>query len=243
MPLDVPHAGQIDDLLDALLRCEPPPHIVAIQADGVFVPVPRSVPIGKGRLFEGATSTLQLVISADLHVVIETWERALRTGQASGTVHLLANPGDPVSLHFVDARHRYGVLLGLIVGSRQASNIAGREDTAIRPRVWFSKKDEFAVILDVSPSVTEILGWRPEEMVGRRSLEFIHPEDRPRAIANWMDSRSAPGAGRRARLRHQHRDGSWVWFEITNHSYLNDAERRCVHAEMVNISDEMASLP
>jgi PAS domain S-box-containing protein len=87
-----------------------------------------------------------------------------------------------------------------------------------------------------------ILGWSREEMVGHRSLEVIHPEDRPRAVANWMDTRSAPGAGRRVRLRHLHRNGSWQWFEFTNHNLLGDPKHGCVVAEMVDISDEMAAL-
>ncbi len=31
----------------------------------------------------------------------------------------------------------------------------------------------------VSPSVFELLGWRPDEMVGRATIEFVFPEDRP----------------------------------------------------------------
>lgn len=53
---------------------------------------------------------------------------------------------------------------------------------------------------------------------------------------------SAPGVGRRARVRHQHRDGSWVWFELTNHNRLNDPAYGDVHSEMVNISDEIAAI-
>jgi diguanylate cyclase (GGDEF)-like protein/PAS domain S-box-containing protein len=237
-----PHDDARDILLDELLSCEPPPFVVALDASGAFVPMPPSVPVKDRYVIEGRTSTLRLVISADLPAVIETWERALRDGAASATVHLRGNPADPVSLHFVDARHRYGVLLRFIVGPSELSNVSVGADTAIRPRVWFASKNEFAVFIDVDAAVTGILGWTPQEMIGRRSLEFIHPEDRPRAIANWMDVRAAPAASRRARLRHQHRDGSWIWFEFTNTNLLNDPMQRCVRSEMVNISDEMAAL-
>ena len=52
------------------------------------MPMPPSVPASRGRLFEGRTSALQLVIADDLPVVIETWERARQTRAACGDVHL-----------------------------------------------------------------------------------------------------------------------------------------------------------
>lgn len=132
--------------------------------------------------------------------------------------------------------------LGLIVGADAINVAAASAETAIRPRVWTSKKDKLALIIDVDPAVVEILGWTREEMIGLRSLEFIHPEDQPRAHANWMDMLSTHGDGRRARLRHRHRDGSWIWFEYINHNLLSDPAHNCVHSEMINISDEMAAL-
>jgi diguanylate cyclase (GGDEF)-like protein/PAS domain S-box-containing protein len=232
----------LDAVLDSLLGHDPPPLVVALNEGGLFVPMPPSVPASLGRLFEGCASVLQLVVADDLPVVIETWERARQTGAARGDVHLLGDPSRLVNVHYVDARHRYGVLLGFIVGRSGPTDFAHRGETAIRPRVWTSRKDEFAVISDVDDAVRSILGWAREEMVGHRSLEFIHPEDRPRAIANWMDTRSAPGVGRRVRLRHLHRNGSWQWFEFTNHNLLADPNHCCVVAEMVDISDEMAAL-
>ena len=44
-------------------------------------------------------------------------------------------------------------------------------------KVSLIRKNELAFILQVDAAATEILGWTPEEMVGRRTLEFIDPED------------------------------------------------------------------
>jgi diguanylate cyclase (GGDEF)-like protein/PAS domain S-box-containing protein len=231
----------VEALLNGLFGHEPRLNVVAIGDDGLFVPMPPSVPVAVGREFVGVSSVLQLVVPADLPVVIETWERALRLRAASGSVRLLSDPTRPINLDFIDARHRYGVVLGFIAGQVNAKDSAAAE-TPIRPRVWHTKKDQFAVITDVDAVVTEILGWSREEMVGHRSLEFIHPEDHARSIANWMDTRATSGAGRRVRLRQRHRDGSWIWFEFTNRNLLNDPAHGCVVAEMVDISDEMAAL-
>jgi diguanylate cyclase (GGDEF)-like protein/PAS domain S-box-containing protein len=77
-------------------------------------------------------------------------------------------------------------------------------------------------------------------MIGRRSLEFIHPDDQGLAIENWMNLLADSSQTRRVRLRHLARDGAWVWFEMVQTSYL-DGEDRHVMAEMVDISKEMAA--
>ena len=57
------------------------------------------------------------------------------------------------------------------------------------------------VILSVEESCYDLLGWRPEQMVGSSSTRFIHADDQPSAIAAWVkmvDSRTAPVSGRGA---------------------------------------------
>jgi diguanylate cyclase (GGDEF)-like protein/PAS domain S-box-containing protein len=98
-----------------------------------------------------------------------------------------------------------------------------------------------AVLLEIDEAFTQILGWKPEEVMGLRSRDLIHPDDEALAVDNWMDMLASPGPGRRVRLRHRHRDGSWVWMEVTNHNLLEDPEHQCVVAEMVDISEEMAT--
>jgi len=37
----------------------------------------------------------------------------------------------------------------------------------------------------VSPSVENILGYRPDELIGKKSFQYIHPADIPRAIVDY----------------------------------------------------------
>jgi len=104
------------------------------------------------------------------------------------------------------------------------------------------RKNEVAVFLEVDEATPKILGWTAAEMVGLRSLDFIHPEDHDRALETWMQMLSEPGTVQPpVRLRHRRSDSSWTWFEVTNHNLLADPDRGYVLAEMVDISDEMAA--
>ncbi|MCU1344304.1 MAG: diguanylate cyclase/phosphodiesterase with sensor(s) [Acidimicrobiia bacterium] len=89
--------------------------------------------------------------------------------------------------------------------------------------------------------MSDLLGWTPEVMVGRRSLDFLHIEVQERAINAWLDVLARPGGTGRCRVRHQHRDGSWVWLEVSNRNRLDDPDGGFVDCDMADISQEMAA--
>jgi PAS domain S-box-containing protein len=65
----------------------------------------------------------------------------------------------------------------------------------------------------VNPRVSEVLGYTPDEMIGRSCFDFIHPEDRHRAIEGLMHRKNGNLAPKEYRgLR---RDGSQLWFCVT----------------------------
>ena len=65
-----------------------------------------------------------------------------------------------------------------------------------------------------SPSVERALGHTPAEMVGNTAWEYIHPEDRERAIERFGDWMADPDrTGGRVEYRARHADGSWRWME------------------------------
>ena len=61
----------------------------------------------------------------------------------------------------------------------------------------------------VSPSVTKVLGWRPEELIGRSGVEFFHPNDVDGTLAHARRMASGDSASGRVRLRCA--DGSYRW--------------------------------
>jgi PAS domain S-box-containing protein len=74
--------------------------------------------------------------------------------------------------------------------------------------------DSAGVIRYTSPSAERSLGYRPEEGIGKNSLEFVHPDDVPLflgAIKNRMLNPTAPA--KRVEIRIRHKDGSWRYMD------------------------------
>ncbi|HVG46459.1 MAG TPA: EAL domain-containing protein [Longimicrobium sp.] len=78
----------------------------------------------------------------------------------------------------------------------------------------------------VTPSVKQLLGWEPAEVVGRSAVELVHPDDVAPAMEQIRLSREKPGAGRPLTLRVRHRDGSWRVFEAIGRNLLDDPRVR-----------------
>ncbi|WP_297801098.1 hybrid sensor histidine kinase/response regulator [uncultured Brevundimonas sp.] len=72
----------------------------------------------------------------------------------------------------------------------------------------------------ISPAIEQLLGWRVEEMSGN-SLEYVHPDDRQKAVESLME---ALRSGKPTRLENRalHRNGSIVWCECTAKALHNE---------------------
>jgi diguanylate cyclase (GGDEF)-like protein/PAS domain S-box-containing protein len=228
-----------DAALLSLLRSHPGALVSAIDSEGLFVELPASIEL-VGQHVIRARSALDLVQPASRAAVIEAWDRARTIGAAVASV-VLVNGAD-AACYFVDARHRHGVLIGLIVADAHIELVAALAGhPPVMPKTGRIDKDQSAVICSADDRICQILGFRPEDLVGRRSLEFIHPDDQDSAVEAWMEMLASPGAATRLRTRHLRHDGSWVWMELTNTNLLGQPDSRVV-TEMLDISDEMAAL-
>ncbi|MDP4022769.1 PAS domain S-box protein [Methylobacterium sp. NEAU 140] len=67
----------------------------------------------------------------------------------------------------------------------------------------------------VSPAVTATLGYAPEELIGTRPLDFVHPDDVP-AYRTFLDDLTAGRTERALTVqRYRHRDGRWIPLELS----------------------------
>src|SRR5664279_3378652 len=107
--------------------------------------------------------------------------------------------------------------------------------------VSYVLENRHAMTIVLPEAFTRLLAWTGPQLVGRRALVFVHPDDQIRAIANWVAMLQSPDDQVRVRLRHRHADGTWLWFEVINLHRLADPQHGDVLGEMVEITDEMAA--
>ena len=72
--------------------------------------------------------------------------------------------------------------------------------------------DERGAWVYLSPSVTEMFGWSPGELIGRSGVEYVHPDD----AALYSTGIELLRKGREmlaGSFRMRHRDGRYVWVE------------------------------
>ena len=237
-PLD---GAAIQAQLDSLLASHPTALVAAIGADGIFVPMPESVALQGHQVLPGR-SAMDFVVADDWDAIIGAWEQARVAGAAHADVRLVTARDQQAAMHYFDAREPHGVFIGVLLGpgiEAALSRVESFDDAP--PRVARALKNDVAVFVEVDDATLQILGWSAEDMIGHRSLEFIHPDDEELAIKSWMAMLATRDVGPRVRMRHRHRDGSWIWLEVTNYNCLDDPDRRHVATEMIDVSEEVAA--
>ena len=77
-----------------------------------------------------------------------------------------------------------------------------------------------ATVQFTSASTSRVLGYRPDELVGRCVFELVHPEDLPDATDVFNRLLQTPGKTMVEQLRCRHKDNSWRWIEISGTNRL-----------------------
>lgn len=229
------------DALAALLAAHPIARISAITADGAPTDVPVGLNLGPAHV---VTPTAGIVgyLPSDRTAVIAAFDQARQGGAGRAKARLVEAPDVVVEVHLIDLVSEFGVVLAVtVVSEESASAPAVPHNVAVAgPRLARMRKSKTATILGIDEATTLLLGWEPHEMVGLRSLEFIHPDDQPLAIESWFQMGSESGRTPAVRLRYRTKAGGWIWFETSHLDLTVDEADPHVLAEMVDISAEMA---
>ena len=249
MTADRSTARQRDEALRALLDNR---HALftALSDDGFRIALPAEIGVSESQVIappRDRATIIDVLAPAEAMKVVTAWESADVAGIAFAEVHARHEPERLLTLTMIDMRHRFGVWIASLspaetttAQARFADDLAGALATSVRPRTATMRKSEHAVILDIDDRASRMLGWAPGQMAGKRSTEFLHPDDHERAIVAWLDLLAKKGS-QRVRSRHRCADGSWLWIE-TEHSFLpaeSEGEKATVLAELTDISDEM----
>ena len=162
---------------------------------------------------------------------------AFRTGRSV--------PHQELEIAFRDGRHQWlsvgaqvvrdegGALRGAIASfaDSTAAHIAQAALDSVRARSaalieygsdLITVSDANGVINFASPACRRLLGWEPEDLIGRTVLDWVHPEDRERLAEIHAELLTRPGGTAEYECRLVHRDGSWRHMEVIRTNHLAD---------------------
>jgi two-component system KDP operon response regulator KdpE len=110
-----------------------------------------------------------------------------------------------------------------------------------RFRNLIEKSTDVVVIIDSdykiryeSPSVKQVLGYKPEELIGRDGLFGLHPDDVSKATDDFTRLMENPDEIINTRIRYQHKNGTWRDIQAIGRNLLNDA---AIQGIVVNFRD------
>lgn len=124
----------------------------------------------------------------------------------------VAKAGDGIVVLLHDVTERNRVAQELFVRQHQYRLLADYAGDVV-----MHKRD--GLIEWVGPSITKLLGWTPEELVGTASSALVHPDDRHLLAEPDGDQAETQ---RRVRVRMLLRDGAWRWVEKNSRPLPDD---------------------
>jgi PAS domain S-box-containing protein len=90
------------------------------------------------------------------------------------------------------------------------------------------------VILHATPASDIILDRSPRELIGKKALSLVHPEDREHSRPALLDFLRTPGARTLLEVRVRHADGHWIHLEAHCRNLLTEPRVRGI---VVNTRD------
>jgi PAS domain S-box-containing protein len=139
-----------------------------------------------------------------------------------------------VGLQITAAGHRQGELWlsleeqGELVRRALAASERRFEVLARHSSDLIAEFGEGGRITYMSPSVSHILGWPPDELVGRPAPDWVHPEDREVTLRRVREAAASEGACI-AVFRARTAGGQWCWLEADVVGFVaSSGDRRAV---------------
>jgi PAS domain S-box-containing protein len=123
---------------------------------------------------------------------------------------------------------------GLVFNTRDITERKEAEDALRRSEGHFRRLiengqdtisivDASGVMTYMSPSSIRMLGYAAEELVGRATFDFIHPDDAARVAAEIGRVFATPGYIGHVEYRFRHRDGTWRYVEAVGQTLSPDS--------------------
>jgi PAS domain S-box-containing protein len=89
----------------------------------------------------------------------------------------------------------------------------------------------------VSPSVKNVMGYEPAELIGHKGLARVHPDDMPLMIESFQKALENPNQHFWVQYRYQHKDGGWYRHEAHCQNRFDDPDIRGMVAHCRDVND------
>ena len=125
----------------------------------------------------------------------------------------------------------------------QATGLSVERMQALLASSWdiLSLLDAEGRLIYNSPAAQRLHGFEPEEMAGRPTFDFYHPDDAPLVGEVFQACLAQPGQPVRVQYRYARKDGSWIWMEAVAVNRLDDPAIQAIVVNSRDISERMAS--
>ena len=127
-----------------------------------------------------------------------------------------------------------GVVTTFVDVTEQRTIVAALAESERRFRLLAENAGDLITSIDphgirtyVSPSCRSLLGYEPDELIGRAAVDIVHPDDREH-IVRYLQSLLEHGPAS-AEGRCLHKDGHVVWMETRGRAVLDE------HGEVVEL--------
>jgi PAS domain S-box-containing protein len=87
--------------------------------------------------------------------------------------------------------------------------------------IWAIDSEQRTIFINVK--LAEVLGYRPEEVMGRPGWDLVFPEDHAEGVRRWTERKQ--GAESQSEFRLRGKDGTEVWFHAATSPLLDDEGR------------------
>lgn len=89
----------------------------------------------------------------------------------------------------------------------------------------------------ISPSITPVMGYSAEGLLGHHALELVHPDDLERMQHLFVDVLHSPRQSLRTEYRLQCQNGSWRWFDGVWTNLLDDPQVEAIVGNFRDITE------
>ena len=90
-----------------------------------------------------------------------------------------------------------------------------------------------------SPAAPGMLGYAPEEWIGREVFALIHPDDLPKTQDLFQKLVETPGACVNSTFRVHHKSGSWLWLEMVATNLLDEPGVKAIVLNYRDITEQV----